>query len=69
MELSTARVLLNDRTNPVEAVSEEGIQVKLTRNLEEAGKLFSVRALDHVNIGKDHNYSFADGGDLTLFNP
>lgn len=40
---------------------------EITKTLEEAGKLFSIRVLDHVIIGLERYYSFADKGELQLF--
>jgi len=36
----------------------------LTKRLSEAGTILGIRLLDHVVIGEEHFYSFADHGDL-----
>lgn len=40
---------------------------EITKTLEEAGKLFSIKVLDHIIVGLNRYYSFADKGDLGLF--
>ncbi|MCA9465633.1 MAG: hypothetical protein KC643_09345, partial [Nitrospira sp.] len=37
----------------------------LTKRLSEAGKILGITLLDHVIIGQNTHYSFADQGQLT----
>jgi DNA repair protein RadC len=39
---------------------------EITKEIQAAGKLFSVKVLDHVILGDGRFYSFADQGDLSL---
>lgn len=42
---------------------------EITKQLEEAGKLLGIDVLDHVIIGRDRYYSFADKGMLNKGSP
>lgn len=37
---------------------------KLTRKLSEAGSLLEIRVLDHIIVGEENYYSFADNGEI-----
>jgi DNA repair protein RadC len=38
--------------------------IKITRKLVDAGKLLEIAVLDHIIVGQDQFYSFADEGGL-----
>jgi DNA repair protein RadC len=38
--------------------------IKITKKLVDAGKLLEIAVLDHLIIGQDQFYSFADEGSL-----
>lgn len=37
---------------------------KVTKNLQNAGKIIGIPILDHIIIGEDHYFSFAENGEI-----
>ncbi len=57
---AAAMILVHNHPSGDPAPSSE--DVTLTRRLREAGELMGVRVLDHVIVGADTHFSFADAG-------
>ncbi|MDW7711937.1 MAG: DNA repair protein RadC [Deferrisomatales bacterium] len=61
-EAASAVIFAHNHPSGDPAPSRE--DVELTRRLWEAGKVLGIRVLDHVIVGRDCYYSFADEGGL-----
>jgi DNA repair protein RadC len=59
-ETASAVIFIHNHPSGDPAPSRDDIA--LTRRLKEAGELLGLRVLDHIIIGKDQYYSFADEG-------
>jgi len=59
---AAAMILLHNHPTGDPAPSPEDVEV--TRRLSEAGQLMGIRVLDHIIIGEDVFYSFAENGQL-----
>ena len=59
---AAAMILLHNHPTGDPTPSPEDLEV--TRRLSEAGQLMGIRVLDHIIIGEDRFYSFAENGQL-----
>ncbi len=58
--MTAGLIFMHNHPSGDPAPSEEDIQI--TRRLCEVGKVVGIRGLDHIIIGKDRYFSFADQG-------
>jgi DNA repair protein RadC len=50
--------------HPSGNISPSEADIRLTRKLKNAGEMLDVPVLDHIILGEEKYYSFADGGEL-----
>ncbi len=60
----SANELLLVHNHPSSNLEPSRQDLNLTRQLQEAGKLFSIAILDHLIVGPEGYYSFKDHGRL-----
>ncbi len=58
--MTAGLIFIHNHPSGDPAPSEEDIQI--TKRLCEVGKVVGIRGLDHIIIGKDRYFSFADQG-------
>ena len=61
--LTAGLILIHNHPSGDPSPSQEDIQI--TERLCEVGKLIGIRVLDHVGIGADRYFSFADEGTIS----
>ena len=62
--LSSAAAILFVHNHPSGRLDPSPEDRELTRRLKEAGELLGIRVLDHLIVGQDGHFSFADRGIL-----
>jgi DNA repair protein RadC len=62
IRLGTGLILIHNYPSGNIQPSENDISI--TRKIVEAGRLFNITVLDHIIIGGDRDYSFADEDSL-----
>ena len=63
LEFRASSIILG-HNHPSGLITPSEADVKITKKLVEAGKLLEIAVLDHIIIGQDQFYSFADEGSL-----
>ena len=60
VNLTAGLIFIHNHPSGDPEPSQEDIQI--TRRLKEVGKLVGIRCLDHIIVGQDRSFSFADQG-------
>jgi len=63
LELHATSIILG-HNHPSGLITPSEADIKITKKLVDAGKLLEIAVLDHLIIGQDQFYSFADEGSL-----
>ena len=63
LELHASSIILG-HNHPSGLITPSEADIKITKKLVDAGKLLEIAVLDHLIIGQDQFYSFADDGSL-----
>ena len=63
LELHASSIILG-HNHPSGLITPSEADIKITKKLVDAGKLLEIAVLDHLIIGQDQFYSFADEGSL-----
>ena len=65
LEFHACSIILG-HNHPSGLISPSEADIKITKRLVDAGKLLEIAVLDHLIIGQDRFYSFADEGRLMI---
>ena len=59
-----ASACIRGHNHPSGVITPSEADIKITKKLVEEGKLLEIAVLDHLIVGQDQYYSFADEGQM-----